>query len=83
MRTTLEFGHIRGNHYLSDIAGLIYLGIFFQETKEGKKWLEKGVSALEEEMEFQVYPDGVGFKGSISYHRLVTELFLSATLPLP
>jgi len=76
----LEFGHIRGNHYLSDIAGLTYLGILFQETKEGKKWLEKGLTALKEEMKFQVHPDGVDFEGSISYHRLVTELFLSATL---
>jgi len=75
----LEFGHIRGNHYFSDIVGLIYLGILFRETKEGKKWLEKGLSALKEEMEFQIYKDGVDFEGSISYHRLVTELFLSAT----
>ena len=76
----LEFGRIRGNHYLSDIAGLIYLGIFFHETKEGKVWLEKGLSALKEEMNVQVYPDGVDSEGSISYHRLVTELFLSTTL---
>ncbi|KAF5431205.1 Heparinase II/III N-terminus [Candidatus Methanophagaceae archaeon] len=76
----LEFGLIRGNHYLSDIAGLVYLGIFFQESKEGKKWLEKGLSALKEEMKLQVNEDGVDFEGSISYHRLVTELFLSTTL---
>lgn len=76
----LEFGFVRGNHYLSDIAGLIYLGIFFGETNEGKKWLEMGLNALKEEMQFQVYPDGVDFEGSISYHRLVTELFLSTTL---
>jgi hypothetical protein len=76
----LEFGQIRGNHYLSDIAGLVYLGIFFQDAQEGKKWLEKGLSALKEEMEFQVYEDGVDFEGSISYHRLVTELFISTTL---
>lgn len=76
----LEFGSIRGNHYLSDIVGLVYLGIFFQGTKKGKKWLKKGLSALEEEMEFQVHPDGVDFEASISYHRLVTELFISATL---
>ena len=49
-------------------------------TKEGKKWLEKGLSALKEEMKVQVYPDGVNCEGSISYHRLVTELFLSTTL---
>jgi len=76
----LEFGLLRGNHYLSDIAGLIYLGIFFRETKEGKKWFEMGLNVLKEEMQFQVYPDGVDFEGSISYHRLVTELFLSSTL---
>jgi hypothetical protein len=76
----LEFGRIRGNHYLSDIVGLVYLGIFFQESKEGQKWLEKGLSALKEEMKVQVYPDGVDAEGAISYHRLVTELFLSTTL---
>ena len=76
----LEFGQIRGNHYISDIVGLIYLGFLFQETKEGGKWLKKGLSALEEEMKFQVYPDGVHFEGSISYHRLVAELFLSSVI---
>ena len=76
----LEFGQIRGNHYLSDIAGLVYLGIFFHETKDGKIWLEKGLSALKEEMKVQVYSDGVDAEGTISYHRLVTELFLSTTL---
>jgi len=76
----LEFGQICGNHYLSDIVGLIYLGIFFKECKDGWRWLNKGLKVLKEEMKFQVYPDGVDFEGSISYHRLVTELFLSATL---
>ena len=51
-----------------------------KQRKGEKKWLEKGVSALEEEMKFLVYPDGVDFEGSISYHRFVTELFLSTTL---
>lgn len=76
----LEFGHIRGNHYLSNIVGLIYLGIFLPECKDTERWLHKGISALEEEMQFQVHPDGVDFEASISYHRLVTELFISAVL---
>lgn len=80
IRNHLEFGLIRGNHYLSDIVALIYLGLLFQESQEGRSWLEKGRAALEEEMEFQIYSDGVDFEGSISYHRFVTELFLSATL---
>ena len=68
------------NHYLSDIVGLIYMGMFIPEFKEAKKWREFGVKELISEMSGQIYSDGVDYEGSISYHRLVTELFLSATL---
>ena len=68
------------NHYLSDIVGLVYLGLVFSEFKEAKKWREFGIKELVKEMKKQVYPDGVDYEGSVSYHRLVTELFLSATL---
>jgi len=74
----LEYAPIRSNHYLSDIVGLVYLGIMFPEFKESKKWLKKGLKALEEEMKFQVYDDGVDYELSISYHRYVAELFLWA-----
>ncbi len=74
----LEYAPIRSNHYLSDIVGLVYLGIMFPEFKESKKWLKKGLRALEEEMKFQVYNDGVDYELSIAYHRYVTELFLWA-----
>ncbi|MBD3182582.1 heparinase [Candidatus Poribacteria bacterium] len=68
------------NHYLSDLVGLIYLSISFPEFKKCKEWGNFAVNELIREMEKQVYPDGVDYEGSISYHRLVTELFLSATL---
>lgn len=71
---------INSNHYLSDIVGLVYLGLVFSEFKEAKKWREFGIKELVKEMKKQVYPDGVDYEGSVSYHRLVTELFLSATL---
>jgi len=74
----LEYAPIRSNHYLSDIVGLVYLGIMFPEFKESKKWLKKGLKALEEEMKFQVYNDGVNYELSIAYHRYVAELFLWA-----
>lgn len=76
----LEFGKVRGNHYLSNIAGLIYLGIFFQESQEARGWLSKGVSALIKEMDYQIYPDGVNAELSINYHRLVTEIFAATTV---
>lgn len=69
-----------GNHFLSDVVGLIFLGIFFQQTQFGKRWINYGVRALEEEMERQVSADGVNYEKSTSYHRLVLELFYSAAI---
>jgi hypothetical protein len=71
---------INANHYLSDIVGLVYLGVMFPEFKEARKWREFGIKELVNGMKKQVYHDGVDFEGSISYHRLVAELFLSTTL---
>lgn len=82
IRANLERGWrgVNSNHYLSNIVGLVYLGILFPEFKEAKEWRDFGVKELVKEMGKEVYPDGVDYEGSISYHRLVTELFLSATL---
>lgn len=71
----LEKFPFTSNHYLSDIVGLVYIGIYFPEFKEAKKWREFGIQALEDEIKKQVYPDGANFEASISYHRLTTELF--------
>jgi hypothetical protein len=71
---------LTNNHYLSNIVGLVYLGILLPEFKEAKRWREFGLQELEKEMFRQVYPDGVDFEASVIYHRLVTELFVSATI---
>lgn len=71
---------LTGNHYLSDIVGLVYLGILLPEFKEAQQWRDFGLRELEKEMAKQVYADGVDFEASISYHRLALELFLSPTL---
>jgi hypothetical protein len=68
------------NHYISNLVGLIYLGIMLPEFKEAEKWRNFGVEELIRQMEMQVQPDGVDYESSIPYHRLVTEMFLSATL---
>jgi uncharacterized heparinase superfamily protein len=69
-----------GNHYLSDLVGLVYLGILLPELREAHRWRDFGLKELESEMSNQVFPDGGNFEASTSYHRLATELFLSATL---
>lgn len=64
------------NHYLSDLVGLFYLGIYFNELKnnEVKKWLDFSKKELEKEMFIQNNEDGTNYESSTSYHRLVTEL---------
>ena len=72
----------RANHYLSCVAALVWLGILFEATPEGRQWLDLGRRELLSEMESQSAEDGVVREGSSGYHALVTELFLSAALPL-
>jgi len=77
IRNLEKEGDFVNNHYLSDLVGLIYLGILCPEFKESAKWREVGLRELWREMFKQVYPDGVDFEASIAYHRLAVELFLS------
>jgi hypothetical protein len=65
----------RGNHYVANGVGLVYLGTLFRGTKTGDRWLESGGEILRDECLRQVHPDGVSFESSLAYHRLVTEFF--------
>jgi uncharacterized heparinase superfamily protein len=71
---------LTNNHYLADLVGLVFLGILLPEYKEASIWRNFGLRELENEIIKQVYPDGVNFEASISYHRLAAELFLSVAL---
>lgn len=74
----LEKGPVNGNHYLTDGAGLVFLGSFFKRTAAGRRWLAEGRAIVLDEMLIQVTEDGVDFEASTAYHRLVLELFLTA-----
>ena len=71
---------INGNHYLSNIVGLLHLGLLCPEFTMAGTWKQAGLKALVEEMDRQVLSDGGHFESSLSYHRLVLELFVSAAL---
>ncbi|MBN1428612.1 MAG: alginate lyase family protein [Anaerolineae bacterium] len=60
-----------------NLAGLAYLGILFPEFPEAARWKSVGLQKLWEELERQVYPDGMSSEASTSYHRLITETALS------
>jgi hypothetical protein len=74
-RNLEDKGGVRTNHYLSNIVGLIFIGIMFPQFRETEKWKNFGVKELIRCMEEMVCPDGVSFESSTAYHRLVLELF--------
>src|SRR5438093_108752 len=74
-----EYLRVNGNHYLSDLVGLVYLGILLPGS-EAKKWLTKGVEELILEIDVQVLSDGVHWEMAPSYHRLVSEMLISAAI---
>jgi hypothetical protein len=77
IRRNLEYSHIAtSNHYLCDIAGLLWLGILLPELEEAEAWREFAVAELLKEMDQQVLADGADGEASTGYHRLKAELFL-------
>ncbi len=81
IRQNLEFSYIAtSNHYLSDVAGLLWLGVMLPELRNSDGWRDFGLAQLLREMDKQVLPDGADFEASTGYHRFVTELFLYSFL---
>ncbi len=79
IRSHLEWGEVRGNHYLSNVVGLLVACAPFSNSKEGRAWASWATSELEREMAHQVRRDGCDHEASIPYHRLVCELFVCGT----
>ena len=77
----LEFSHIAtSNHFLSDLAGLHWLGEFLPEFRDSEYWGNVGLVDMLGEMDKQVLADGADYEASTGYHRFVLELFLYSFL---
>jgi uncharacterized heparinase superfamily protein len=74
------YGEFSDNHYVSNIVALAIVGILFPDFKPAEKWKRIGLQGVFDEIVSQVHADGVHFEGSISYHRLVLEMFVSALI---
>jgi uncharacterized heparinase superfamily protein len=81
IKSNLEYTQgLTSNHYISNIVGLFYLGLFLPEFNEAKGWLNFSIKELEQEIQKQVYLDGMDFEASTCYHRFVLELFFYPAL---
>ena len=77
IRRNLEFSHVAtSNHYLSDVAGLFWLGVMLPELAAAEDWRAWALKEMLRELDKQILPDGVDYEGSTGYHCFVLELFL-------
>jgi hypothetical protein len=71
--------HLRSNHYLANIAGLLFVGAYLPSDPEIDSWLQFSAKELQSEVMLQFNADGSNFEASTSYHRLSTEMVVYAT----
>lgn len=76
-----EFSYIStSNHYLSNAAGLFWIGSMLPELENAQKWCEFGWLELLSEIDKQILQDGANFEASTGYHKFVTEILLYSFL---
>jgi hypothetical protein len=73
------FPEIRNNHYLANVAGLLFAAAYLPSNSEQDAWLSFAVGELIREVELQFTPDGATFEASTSYHRLAAEVVTWST----
>ncbi|MGL4109660.1 heparinase II/III domain-containing protein [Clostridium sp. LP20] len=66
----LENKGVSGNHYLSNLAGLIIGGAYFKENT----YLKFGIEEFFKEFYRQFNEDGSSFEASTAYHRLSSDI---------
>jgi len=67
------------NHYLSNIAGMIYASAYLPSNDWTDACLAFGTQELIEQVACQFHEEGSHFEGSTSYHRLSSEFVLYST----
>lgn len=65
---------VPNNHLMAEATALVVIGCIFPEFLEAENWRETGLNLLQEQVEEQIYADGVNKEQAIGYHRFVAEL---------
>ena len=76
VRQNINFSRIavRNNHAITETMMLYLGGIFFPFFPQAKIWSKEGLRWLEEEVAYQIYPDGTFLQFSHNYHRVLVQL---------
>ncbi len=81
IQRNLEFSYVAtSNHYLTDVVGLLWLGILLPELSTATEWRELGLREMLHEIDKQILLDGADYESSTGYHRFVVELLLYSFL---
>ncbi len=67
-------GGMRGNHYLANIAGLLFIAAYIWDSDETISWLASALNELSGEISYQFGSDGGNFEASVPYHFLSAEI---------
>lgn len=67
-------GGIRGNHYFTNIAGLLISCLMLQDNPDFRETLFMSMNEFACEIMFQFGKDGGNFEASLPYHYLCTEI---------
>lgn len=63
----------RNNHYLANLAGLIFAAAYLAPSRETAAWWRTAAGGLAGEIEHQFLADGGHFEASTSYHAFAAE----------
>jgi hypothetical protein len=69
--------HTTGNWLAMEGNGLYYTGVLFPEFRESAEWRATAAKWIYDEMNNQVYPDGVQIELTSGYHHVSLNNFLS------
>lgn len=65
---------VRNNHAITETLLLAVSDLLFPFIPQTKQWAAKGRRWFEQEVAYQIYPDGTFLQFSMNYHRVVIQL---------
>lgn len=76
VRENIQFSRIcvRNNHAVTETMMLYFSGLLFPFMPKTKEWSSLGKKWIEEEIAYQVYPDGTYLQFSHNYQRVLMQL---------